>query len=95
MSGEMEKIQAAKEIATNPLLILFAVAVFLGGFVYMQHKERQSEVLRQEKVMDHLFERSNEVIEKNTKAFERSTDAFHDQKDVITELKSLIKVLEF
>jgi len=91
MSGEIEKVNALSKIANSQLLTLLCVSIFLGSIVFLQHKERQKEMVRQEKITDHLFERSNEVIEKNTKAFEKSSDAFNDQKEVITELKILIQ----
>ena len=91
MEAVTEKVNALDKIANSQLLTLLILSFFLGGMVYMQHKERQDEILRQEKRTDYLFEISNKVIDKNTKAFERSTEAFHAQKEVITELKILIK----
>lgn len=84
MSGEMEKVEAAKQIVTNPLLYIGCVSVFLAWFLIETIKSGKEDRIRQE-------DRMEKIVDKTVNAVDNSTKAINEQTQVINELKIIIE----
>ena len=84
MAGEIEKVEAAKEVFKNPLLYIGFVSVFLGWSLIQTINGGKEERLRQENRMER-------IVDKTVNAIDNSTRAITEQTMVITELKIIIE----